>query len=283
MAEAPGAPYRKASLHPDTDTDALAMSDGYVLRHRRWPAQGPERGTIVAFNGVMSHAAWFFPVAPGLAAAGFTVIGADRRGSGLNEAGRGDVAHGDRFVEDALAVVDHFRARGPVHLLGWCWGATLAVHVALARPDLATVTLATPGMFPSALVKTRAQANEAAAEAVGPDEWVDSPITEDLFTDGPHRAFIDADDLRLKRYSPGMHAAIGKLSFLAAARLRKLTPPTLVLLGEDDDASDNAAARRQAERLTRAEIVALPGRHGIQFDAPDAVVAHVTRFASQGG
>src|SRR5262249_55664286 len=59
----------------------IAAHDGYSLTYRAWPpSPAPRRATVVLLNGVMSHSAWFAPLAERLAAAGFHVVGADRRG-----------------------------------------------------------------------------------------------------------------------------------------------------------------------------------------------------------
>jgi alpha-beta hydrolase superfamily lysophospholipase len=261
----------------------LGRPDGVTLRYRQWPTPPQPIATAICFNGIMSHSAWLSPLADALMGAGVRVIGADRRGSGPNHAGRGDAESGKTLVDDALAVIQTERGPAPLVLVGWCWGAALAIQAALAvDPPPAALVLVTPGLCPTAQVKARAQALlEAVGEVPEDSACVPSPIAEEMFTQGPALdGFIRKDADRVRMLTPRFSATSAKLSAFALARLPKVEVPVLVVLAEDDEATDNEATRTAFARLPpeRREIVTLPGGHGVIFDAPDELATAIAGF-----
>ncbi|MEM7160416.1 MAG: alpha/beta fold hydrolase [Myxococcota bacterium] len=257
-----------------------------VLRYRVWAPSGEPRATLAVLSGVMSNTAWFRPLAERWCAMGYRVIGAERRGSGLNvEQGKGDTESAQQLLDDAQRVVEHGRAEGaPLVIVGWCWGAILGTHLALAMGDaVAGVALLTPGHIPSAALAERMKA--LAIEGKGQPEHeavLQSPITDEMFTDGPAiDGFIRRDEARWRTFSPRFLAVSTKLSFAARMRLRRLKPPVFVALAEDDVTTDNDAMIAELARLPaeRVRTVSLPGAHGLQFDAPDELSKRLDAWA----
>src|SRR5919206_4432206 len=79
--------------------------DGAVLAYRYWAAGPPESDAAIYLHGLAGHSLWFSEAATRLAAAGVSVYGADRRGSGLNtDLGPGDLPR----YEVALQDIGHF-------------------------------------------------------------------------------------------------------------------------------------------------------------------------------
>lgn len=250
------------------------------IRHRCWSALDPF-ATVILSTGVMSHAGWWAPIAPDLARGGLRVIGADRRGSGLNTEGRGDAPSAQVLVEDLVAVARHYPDL-PLFLAGWCWGAVLTLAAQASLEGCAGLMLFAPGLFPTELIKARARTLEAKAEFGAEDApTLESPITDDLFTDGPSRAFIAQDPLALRRYSPRFRSVMSKLGFTAGARLRRLELPTLLVLAEEDRVTDNAATLAAFAHLPRLERVELPGAHGLMFDAPGELTRVMLDFCQR--
>lgn len=262
----------------------VTASDGYSLTYRAWRPDAEPRATIVLFNGIMSHSGWFFPLVDLLVDAGYAVIGADRRGSGLNEEARGDAPSGKAIIEDALSIVDDSVPDGhPIILAGWCWGSILALN--LIRPLGARVqalVLLTPGLFPTAqVVQAAAQTSAAAAGAADDEPAVETPIAETMFTKGPYLdAFVRTDPHKLLKLTPRFFAHTKKLGMGATMALRKLSLPTLLLLADDDEATDNALADAGMAKATKAPITrrTAPGAHGMQFDAPEVVTDAMLSF-----
>ncbi len=122
------------TVQPAEEADEKVLSvvatDGYCLRYRVWPGVQP-RATMVLVHGVMSHSEWLAPLAVRLASTGLNVIGADRRGSGLNRTDRGDAPSRQQLTADLHEIIKAQRvADQPLYLLGWCWGAVLAINAA---------------------------------------------------------------------------------------------------------------------------------------------------------
>ncbi|MFO0633960.1 MAG: alpha/beta fold hydrolase [Nannocystaceae bacterium] len=268
----------------DGELVVLRRDDGSPLRYRVWRAADP-RATAVFFNGIMSHSHWFAPLVPALRAAGITMVGADRRGSGPNPEGRGDAASAAVLIGDAQAILAAESVPGrPLVVVGWCWGAILALHALHGAPvPIDALVLVTPGLLPSAEVRTRAaQGLQQAAGRRDDEPCVPTPIRETLFTEGPALdGFIRADALRLLAITPRFATLSGKLAALALARLPRLELPTLLVLAEHDGATDNAATLAAFERVGASyrSVVTLPTRHGVSFEAPQqlaaAIIAHI--------
>ncbi len=260
--------------------------DGYPLTYRAWRPKGTPRASLVLFNGLMSHSEWFFPLADPLVEAGFALIGADRRGSGLNTQARGDAPTAKALVTDALTIIDDaVPPDQPLVLAGWCWGSVLALN--LLRPlgeRTRGLVLLTPGLFPTVAVVDAAAAGWQQSEGADDDTpVVPSPIVPSMFTRGPYLdAFIKADPHSLLRFTRRFMGHNKRLSMGATMQLRKLRLPTLVILAEDDEATCNDAANEALDAVAGAPLTRtmVPGAHGMQFDAPEATTAAMTAFVN---
>lgn len=262
----------------------ITLSDGYALTYRvSLPSEGPH-ATLVLFNGIMSHSGWFAPLHPALERAGIKVVGADRRGSGQNRIGWGDAPSAGRLIEDALAIVAAEREPDrPLVVLGWCWGAVLAIHLAdKLGTALDGLILVTPGLFNQPAMRDAVARVQPIIDAAPVDAAVvPSPVDERWFTDGEALdGFIRKDEHRVTHLTPRLLDITAKLVAMATPRLRRLELPMLLLLAEHDEATDNAATLAAFAKLPaeRWNTVTLPARHGVQFDAPDLTAEHIATF-----
>lgn len=252
----PSAGEHEASTEPPGSPDAL--------RYRSWsPTTEPPRATLAVLSGVMSNTAWFRPLAEQWRVRGFHVLGVERRGSGLNAGqGRGDTESAEQLIGDALRVIEHGRAPGrPLVIVGWCWGAILGVHLALRLGEAVDgLALLTPGLYPSATLVERMAAVQAQGQGQPPEAPVlASPITDEMFTDGPALdGFIRRDEARWRTFSPRFLEVSTKLSMAARMRLRKLVAPVLVVLAERDVTTDNARMIAELARLPPSASVRCP-------------------------
>ncbi|MCC7385314.1 MAG: alpha/beta fold hydrolase [Deltaproteobacteria bacterium] len=278
-----------------SEVHEIAAADGYRLRYRVWStrapapahARGPVRATLVISGGVMSHSAWLEPIAAPLAERGILVVGAERRGSGLNAEHRGDAPSARALIDDLVAIIGRERAGGmPLIVAGWCWGAIPAILAAAALGDAVQgLALLAPGMFPTPVVRDRAEA----ARALAPGKPLDvpslpAPITEELFTEGPGlESFILQDELRLRQVSPRLLEIMSRMGIAAAAKLRAITAPKLLLLARDDRATDNERTRHALRGLAGLHSVEVTGEHGLMFDAPEAVAQALLAFLAEVG
>ncbi len=264
--------------------EQVTASDGYALTYRAWRPASKPRATLVLLNGIMSHSGWFFPLVDPLIEAGYAVIGADRRGSGLNEEARGDAPSAKAIIDDALSIIDHTVPIGhTMVIVGWCWGSVLALN--LVRPlgeRLGGLMLVAPGLFPTPRVVEASLASQAAADGAALDEAViKTPISETMFTKGPYLdAFVRPDPLKLLRLTPRFLQQTKKLGMGAVMALPKLSLPTLVLLADNDEATDNDDADAGMAKASRAAVTrrTAPGAHGMQFDSPDVVTGELVAF-----
>ena len=253
----------------------VVCADGYRLRYLTWTPEGAPRATLVLLNGIMSHAGWFQPLAPGLVRAGLKLVGADRRGTGLNEEGRGDAPSAKALVDDVKTILDAERVAGaPLHLVGWCWGAVLAINVAAEHEgSFASLALLAPGLYPTEALLARMREQEEIRRSSPPETpCLESPIREEMFTTGPCLAgFIAKDERRTRLFSPRFHGVMAKMAMGATLRLGQLGLPMLVVLADADLATDNARTARAFERLQRADVSIehVRSAHGVQFDAPE--------------
>ena len=131
---------------------SLITSDNVKLRVRQYAAVTPVRGVVICLHGVQSHSGWYEYSSQQMAAAGFEVYFADRRGSGLNGRQRGHADHGQRLLHDVRQLVRLVRQYHPdksITLLGLSWGGKIAAAFAATFPDLIDrLALLCPGLEP---------------------------------------------------------------------------------------------------------------------------------------
>jgi len=257
--------------------------DGYDLQYRRWSASQSPVATLVLLNGMMSHSGWFGELAHLLTGIRLDVIGADRRGSGLNERGRGDAPSWQMLLSDLRRIVEAEERGLPIYLLGWCWGALPAVNFALeAGQRLSGLMLLAPGLFPSKQVTIIAQQELIAsrhAEAHSP--VLRSPLTARMFSDRASvRGFIDGDKLTQRTFTRRFFEVSSEMSLIARARFSQLKQRVLLLLAEHDETIDAEATLKAAQRLpgTAVRIATVPCHHGMQFEMPEAIVRHISQW-----
>lgn len=256
----------------------VAGHGGYSIRCRLWEPDDA-CATVVAVHGVAGHSLWLEPVARRLAGRGVRTLAMDRRGAGMNGAGRGDAPSAEALIGDLAAVLRRAAADGaPVHLCGFCWGSVYAVNAlaaldaeAGAAPEVVTAIHVAPSLFPSALVRERPLLT---GDSGAPTEAPAMPI--ECFTEGPAlEAIVEPDPLRLRAVSPRFNACLERFSAGLWMKLLRHSRPSLLLLAADDRAVDNAATERLFRRLDadRVSVRTVPGAHGVQFDAPEEAAA----------
>jgi len=265
--------------------------DGYQLNYPVWGPdydERPDAPLIVLINGIASHSGWFFPILDPLVKAGFRVLGADRRGTGANVEARGDTPSASTLVDDLRRIISAENSGGnALFLVGWCWGAVLALN--LLGDDLPTlrgVVLAAPGLFPTRTVVCAVEAQQDVVENAAEDAAViTSPVPDEMFTTGEHLSgFIKSDALRLTHFTPRFLRAMSQLGMRARSRISRIDVPVMILLGERDEATDNAATLTAFERMRLSPTIhVLSSAHGLQFDAQGDFARHLVRFVRDHG
>lgn len=218
------------------------LSDGYVARGRYWPASRPAApAAILYLHGIQSHGGWYERSASLLAAAGCAVLMPDRRGSGLNDAQRGDAPSAAVLLDDLDRLEEALRSAcgaSQIAMAGVSWGGKLAVAWALRRPQrVSHLLLIAPGIFPRVDVGLARRLGIAAALLTSPARRFEIPLNDPaLFTDNPAgRAFIAADPRRLTHATARLLFASARLDAITrnAKRGALRARTTLVLAGRD--------------------------------------------------
>jgi 3-oxoadipate enol-lactonase len=192
-----------------------------------------------------------------------------------------------RQVEDLLAVTDQL-ATGPVHLMGLCAGAAVALAATARRPDrVSSLSLwhADLELGPEA-EKTDHQINLRAMLDLGGESRDTAAWLRDKLTGGPMtgvperigplvvRPYATAE--LFYRYAKLTTATMHWDSRPTAARV---VQPCLVVTSEDDLTAHPAGSRRLAEIVPGARLaVAEHGHHLDAFRATDEQVARLTSF-----
>lgn len=256
--------------------------DGYPLRYRAWQP-GSSDTLVVTLHGVLSHSGWFDPLARALGERGVHVLGHDRRGSGLNPEGRGDVDGPAPLLDDLRAVVEPYRDRyRTIVYLGWCLGSTIALRHLLAHPNLGEgVLLMSPDVYERHLTdEVRARFGSPAWDhRVTPRLRV--PIPAEAYTDGPALEKVRADDLKLKDFTPRFLRATFALRAGIEEAYAAYRGPSRLLLARRDQVIDNEKTARLYEQVgsTDRGVVLFDTNHGILFEATDELATVVESFA----
>lgn len=169
---------------------------------------------------------------------------------------------------------------GPATFIGYSMGGRLALHVALAHPDVVTALVlvsATAGIEDDAERAARRASDDALAdraEAIGAAAFVDEWVAQPMFAGVPpvdrcRDVATIAGHLRL--------AGTGTQEPLWP-RLGEITVPVLVVTGARDTRFC-ALGERLAAGLPDARLVVIEGAgHAVPFERPDAFVAAVRAF-----
>ena len=243
---------------------------GYAWRHPSPVA------TLVMIHGLQSHAQWFAEAADGLVGRGLSVYALERRGSGSSPGRSGDVDEYGTWIGEVGRLVDFVGEEQPdvpVHLLGHCFGANVALGAALDKPgDVASLVMLTPGLHVIPDYTPAEKARIAAAGVAAPQRRFRVPLEDHLFTRDPEvLAWIEADTLGTKTLSARCLVQTGRMVATLRRRLGELTVPLLVIEAAQDRIADNAA---NAELLDRR----LGGAwQRVSFDAEHFLLAEPCR------
>jgi muconate cycloisomerase len=256
----------------------IGLEDGPVAVHGyAWRHPSPV-AALVVLHGLQSHAQWFAEAADGLVDRGLSVYALERRGSGSSPERSGDIDRYGTWIAEVAALVELVRREQPgvpVHLLGHCFGANLALGAALERPGLAaSLVLLTPGLHIQPDYNPSEKLRIAGAALLARQRRFRVPQDDELFTRDPEvLAWIGADSLGSKTVSARCLVEIRRLAASLRRRLGELTVPLLVLEAGRDRVADNEANTALLDRC-------LGGRwRRVAFDAEHFLLAEPCRDA----
>jgi pimeloyl-ACP methyl ester carboxylesterase len=191
----------------------------------------------------------------------FHVFTPERRGHGRTPDVAGPISY-ELMAEDTIAFLERI-VGGPAHLVGCSAGASVALLVALRRPDLARRVVLVSGVF---------HRDGWVPGAIDPDAPPHEVLTRgyaELSPDGPeHFPVVWAKLARTNWEEPT----------LTESELTGVTSRTLVMLGDDDEVTlEHAIAMYRG--LPDAELAVVPGTsHGLLHEKPALCNAIILDF-----
>ena len=243
------------------------------------------RGTgepLLLIHG-LGYARWGWePVVDGLAERHEVVL-FDNRGIGESDAPPGPYTV-RALTEDAVAVMDAAEVER-AHVLGTSLGGMVALQLALDLPervDRLVLACTTPGGSASAPMPERTTRLMQEAATL-PREVALRKFVENALGEQPDRALVD----RIMEHRIGTAQPLDAWSAQAAAgatfdvwdRVPEITPPTLVLTGDDDGVIDPRNSAVLAERIPGARLeVFRGGGHLFFWEQPQRFVDVVKEF-----
>lgn len=182
----------------------------------------------------------------------FLLYTPERRGHGHTPDAPGPITY-ELMAEDTIAFLESV-PREPVHLLGCSDGATVALLVALRRPDLVRRLVLVAGVF---------HRDGWEPGVVGADQPIPGFLTDmyaEVSPDGAGHHPVVAEKLNR------MHA---EEPTLTAVDLAAVPGRTLVMVGDDDEVTlEHTLALYRG--LPDAELAVVPGTsHGLLVEKPD--------------
>lgn len=231
----------------------------------------------------MSHATWDTQVR--VLAATHRVVCIDLRGHGRSDKPYGDYSI-DRHAADVSAVLEHL-GLGPVMLVGWSMGGSVAFSVAARTPErVARLVLAGsngvrfladdefPDGFPAP-----ASATLIGGELNARPRYRREAMTAAFFKpDEPVVDWLVADSMQTPSWA-GAASLEGLLAADHRPAMARITMPVLFLHGADDAFWNVAGSRWVAQRLANARLVELPAcGHCPHIEAADAFNGELVAF-----
>lgn len=181
----------------------------------------------------------------------FHIFTPERRGHGRTPDVEGPISY-ELMAEDTIAFLERI-VGGPAHLVGCSAGASVALLVALRRPDLSRRVVLVSGVF------HRDGWEPGAIDPNAPPHEVLARGYAELSPDGPE-------------HFPVVWAKLARTNWdeptLTEAELSGVTSRTLVMLGDDDEVTlEHATAMYRG--LPDAELAVVPGTsHGLLHEKP---------------
>lgn len=239
------------------------MSTYINLRgHQIWNFEWPNNGeAVVLLHGGMSATEdWDEYILPAVLDS-FHVFAYDRTGQGRTGDQIGSL-HFDFQTKETIAYLEDV-VRGPAHLIGWSDGGIIALMVAMQRPDLVRSIVAIGANYHHESGGTPIELWEASEE--------DRQEHAERSPDAP-----EALDSKIAR----MWAIWTSEPSLSKGDLAKVTCPTLVMAGDDENFSF-AHITSLYEALPMGQLAIVPGTsHYVIKEKPELAQAIIKGFLS---
>ena len=207
----------------------------------------------------------------------YTTLAPDLPGHGRSLDGAVSIAQ----MADQLAVA----IEEPTVLVGYSFGARLALHVALQHPDHVrglVLVSATAGIEDLHSRQERVLADEALAERalqIGIEAFIDEWLSRELFaslTPDNNQRSLRCENTALGLAQSLRFAGTGAQESLWD-QLDQITCPTLVIAGQHD-AKFVAIAQRLHKQIPQSELHILEAGHSVPIERPEAFLTLLKTF-----
>lgn len=231
------------------NTLEFKTSDGQRFTYHQWKPAGNPRGRVLVLHGMGGAAGEFEPLGKGLSGAGYEVLAPNLRGQGLDP----EVDRRGRFLDpqvlmrdaaEFVAATDLSTSLQPRFILGESMGALLAVRLlcddryaelftgAVLLCPVLELARKTPWIVRQA---TRIAAILMPGTVLSPGLFVHGKAeTPPLTSDEAYSRYLDEAPHRVKAFTVGFLAAMGRLMESAGKAAPHLKHPLLVLAGAND-------------------------------------------------
>lgn len=202
---------------------------------------------------------------------GFRCIRPDLPGSGRSPRPF-DVLSIDLFVETIAEVIEKVGG-GPAHLVGHSMGTLVCQHVAVRNPEsVKSLTLFGPIVEPADSARQRLRDRARTARQDGLIAIADAAATGGTSSSSRSANPLLAPFVReshMRQDAEGFAQTCEALADAAAADLRFLRCPTLIVTGDEDTVAPPSAARALADRLKGSKLKVLEHcGHWTPFERP---------------
>jgi pimeloyl-ACP methyl ester carboxylesterase len=215
----------------------------------------------------------------------YRCIAWDHRGQGRSAADHRNTIGMELVWHDATRLLEQL-VGGPVHFCGLSMGGFVGMRMAAFRPDLVRSLL---------LIETSADPEPtenvgryrmmiAALKLLGPRAVMSRvrPIMlgKTILTDAARRGEVERFSALMSRRRDIWRAVNGVIDRAPVhGELKRITAPTLVLVGEEDVATTPDKAERIAAAIPGARLVRIPrAGHSSSVEEPAAVTAAIEEF-----
>lgn len=265
-------------------------SDGYVWHYRHYqPAQLlTPTARVICLHGIQSHGGWYEHSCRHLADAGLDVYFLDRRGSGLNEAARGDTPSFRRLLDDIaefLRWLNETKGKAKTLLSAVSWGGKLAVALERRHPGLTdALALLCPGFFPRVRPALGQRLRILLARLFRPRRLFPIPLNDpELFTTTPRwLEFLRQDRLALHKATARFLVESVRLDGYLRFTPKHVRVPVLLMLAGRDRIIDNARTMDYVKSFaaTEKQIMEYPeAHHTLEFEPePRRILDDLTRW-----
>jgi alpha-beta hydrolase superfamily lysophospholipase len=219
-------------------TGRFQASDYAAVPYRLWPTNKP-RAIVLLLHGAFDYSGAFDNIGPIFAAHGITAFAYDQRGFGATRS-RSHWCGRKRMVKDVVDAVSYLRIRYgnlPLFVVGESMGAAIAVNAVASalNPDISGLVLAAPGAMAGGLRRLFASLLVRLVAFFAPDSelLIERLSARELTAASAIRLLCDP--LVLRGVRPRMAFGLLELAAAAVEAARKISVPTLTMVGSKED------------------------------------------------